>query len=154
MIACEKNYEEALSRARNIYCASESKDVLDTLTTIFPELKKSEDKVMFETITKGLNELVNDFGWSDFGGIPIDNILVWLEKQCKQKPANKVKPKFHTAWSKEDERMFMIIITLMHFDAYRNNRVDKNGKDLDIFADIKKWLYSVRDRLQHQTNCV
>ena len=57
-------------------------------------------------------------------------------------------------WSEEDERMFMIIRTILHFDAFRNHKIDKNGEELDIFAEIKKWLNSVKDRIQQQTNCV
>lgn len=39
-------YNKALSIAKNIYGASESKDILCTLETIFPELRESEDERM------------------------------------------------------------------------------------------------------------
>ena len=33
-------FDKALEIARNIYGASESKDILDTLSTVFPELEE------------------------------------------------------------------------------------------------------------------
>lgn len=45
-----------------------------------------EDKEIYQAISIGLTDMVDDFGWSDFGGMPIEDIQNWLERKCKQKP--------------------------------------------------------------------
>ena len=85
-------YDEALERAKKLY---EQGTITESLSYVFPELKESEDGRMLKAITKGMRDMVDDYGWSDFGGFPIDDILAWLEKQSEKKPADKVEPKFH-----------------------------------------------------------
>ena len=50
---------------------------------IFPELKESKDKKIREAILNGLIDCRDapDLGWSNFGGISIDDCIAWLEKQ-------------------------------------------------------------------------
>lgn len=41
----------------------------------------TRDDEMLQAISVGLTDVVEDAGWSDFGGIPIEEIQDWLEKQ-------------------------------------------------------------------------
>ena len=41
----------------------------------------TEDKEIYQAISIGLTDVFNKFGWSDFGGVPIEEIQEWLEKQ-------------------------------------------------------------------------
>ena len=53
----------------------------------FPELKcdkEYEDKDILNAIAEGVQYCKNIFVWSDFGGVPIDVILEWIEKQGEQ----------------------------------------------------------------------
>ena len=86
----EKKYKEALERAKNIYGASESKDILSTLTTIFPELKEGEKirKVLIDYFNRYKEQ--EECGIKTFYGIPTDNILAWLEKQDEKKSSDEV----------------------------------------------------------------
>ena len=54
----------------------------------YPELKKSKDKKIREAILNGLIDCRDapDLGWSNFGGIHIDDCIAWLEKQGEEKP--------------------------------------------------------------------
>ena len=47
------------------------------------EKEKAKDKKIREAILNGLIDCRNapDLGWSDFGGIPIDDCIDWFEKQ-------------------------------------------------------------------------
>jgi len=51
----------------------------------------TEDKEIYQAISIGLTDVFNKFGWSDFGGIPIENIQNWIEKQGEQILANSAK---------------------------------------------------------------
>lgn len=82
-------YDEALERARAI---NNGKDVdVESGTTIceyiFPELKESKDEKIREAILTGLIDCRDapDLGWSNFGGIHIDDCIAWLEKQGEDK---------------------------------------------------------------------
>lgn len=81
-------YDEAIKRAKKSYG--------DRITEeIFPELKESKDKKIMEAILNGLIDCRDapDLGWSNFGGIPIDNCITWLEKQGKNS-IDKIEPRF------------------------------------------------------------
>ena len=79
----ENKYKDALERAKNIYGASESKDILTTLETIFPELKKSQD----ERIRKAIVELVLQSS-EILDSNNQSRMLAWLERQGEQKSIN------------------------------------------------------------------
>ena len=82
-------YDEALERAKKFY----GKIIAEE---IFPELKESKDKKIREAILNGLIDCRDapDLGWSNFGGIHIDDCIAWLEKQGK-KYTDKNKPRFN-----------------------------------------------------------
>ena len=72
-------YDEAIERAKKLYGNG-------IIEEIFPELKESKDKKIREAILKGLIDCRDapDLGWSNFGGIHIDDCIAWLEKQGEQ----------------------------------------------------------------------
>lgn len=57
--------------------------------------KESKDKKIREAILNGLIDCRDapDLGWSNFGGIHIDDCIAWLEKQGKNS-ADKIEPRF------------------------------------------------------------
>ena len=57
---------------------------------MFPELKESED----ERIRKFLLYHFGNKTKKEWNGMPVKDILAWLEKQEEQKPADKIEPKF------------------------------------------------------------
>ena len=106
-------YDEAIERAKKLYGNG-------IIEEIFPELKESKDKKIREAILKGLIDCRDapDLGWSNFGGIHIDDCIAWLEKQgdkdkliqelgeYKVKYTQEVLEKYITSMSnKDDERL-------------------------------------------------
>lgn len=75
-------YDEALARAAAmIELAADKEEARRYAGIIFPELANSEDELMIKALGEGIRDVVKDFGWSDFGGIPIEDVLEWIEKQ-------------------------------------------------------------------------
>ena len=74
-------YDEAIKRAKKSY----GNEITEK---IFPELKEGDDENIREAILNGLIDCRDapDLGWSNFGGIHIDDCIAWLEKQGEQKP--------------------------------------------------------------------
>ena len=64
---------------------------------IFLELKESKDKKIREAILNGIIDCRDapDLGWSNFGGIHIDDCIDWLEKQCEPNPYSGVSFKYN-----------------------------------------------------------
>ena len=108
-----KAYDKAIERAKKLYGNG-------IIEEIFPELKESKDKKIREAILKGLIDCRDapDLGWSNFGGIHIDDCIAWLEKQgdkdkliqelgeYKVKYTQEVLEKYITSMSnKDDERI-------------------------------------------------
>lgn len=79
---CEK-YNEALERASKLKVQNPFDTVGQMVEHIFPELKESEDERKRKAILTGLIDCRDapDLGWSNFGGINIDECISWLEKQ-------------------------------------------------------------------------
>ena len=88
----KEKYEDALERARVWKEKSGMPvDKQGILDDIFPELKESED----ERIKKAQLNYWCSVGGKEWYGIPVQEVIAWLEKQGEQKPADKVEPKFH-----------------------------------------------------------
>lgn len=51
----------------------------------------THDDEILQAISIGLTDVVEDAGWSDFGGLPIEEIQEWLEKQGEQRPIIEMK---------------------------------------------------------------
>ncbi len=85
----DKNkYKEEIIRATQLW---ECGDITrENLEYIFPELAESEDERIRKAILTGLIDCRDapDLGWSDFGGIVIDDCIDWLKKQGEQKDIN------------------------------------------------------------------
>ena len=81
----ENKYKGALERAKNIYGASESKDILITLETIFPELKKSQDERIRKELTEFLKKASGGFLDTTTHCKTFGKWLAWLEKQGQSK---------------------------------------------------------------------
>lgn len=109
----------------------------------------TRDDEILQAISIGLTDAEKDLGWSDFGGLPIEEIHAWLEKQgeqksiddltqqeamdiavakCfeqgEQKPSDKVEPKFH-----EGEWVVNKFGDSWHIDSFnKENYQVSNGK--------------------------
>ena len=117
-----KAYDDAIERAKKLYGNGITKE-------IFPELKKSKDKKIMEAILNGLIDCRDapDLGWSNFGGIHIDDCIDWLEKQREQEE-HKFKVENKLVQNKFDPK------TLKAFDRVLA-RID-NGDAYCWFADF------------------
>lgn len=91
----EKEYNEALKRAKRFYDSNTNEGYRQIFEEIFPELTENED----ERIRKELIELVEEIRSTTYYGrccykeIPFKSILAWLEKQGEQ-TSDKIEPKF------------------------------------------------------------
>ena len=61
------------------------KDAMETQSEEFDDNIITSDDEILQAISIGLTDIIEDFGWSDFGGLPIEEIQDWLEKQGKCK---------------------------------------------------------------------
>lgn len=89
----EKKYNEALEKARKVieYYKSHHRcdeASIEDLEGIFPELKESEDERMRKAIIRGVQDR-KYASWTNFGGVDIEDVLDWLEKQGEQKYTQK-----------------------------------------------------------------
>lgn len=124
-----KAYDEAIERAKKLYGNG-------IIEEIFPELKESKDKKIREAILKGLIDCRDapDLGWSNFGGIHIDDCIAWLEKQGQGKEEYGLRP-----FKDEDVRKFMQYIE-KQAKAYEFN-LPNRSYDIYAFAkDLLVWL--------------
>ena len=85
---CEK-YNAALERAKKLQETCDNTTVVGWCEYILPELKESEDEKTRKAILTGLIDCRDapDLGWSNFGGINIDECIAWLEN--KKEPKDK-----------------------------------------------------------------
>jgi hypothetical protein len=103
----------------------------------FPELKESEDERIMKELIKffRMGAKYN----SSTNGIPDKDIVAWLEKQNKQKPA----------WSEDDEGICRAIIN--------DIANDKSMCTFDISKGICdeqiNWLKSLKERVACEANC-
>lgn len=80
----KKKYKEALSLAKSYY----GEGCNEFLDTIFPELAKSEDEKIRESIIEVLQRSGDVTDILDDNGVKYTKALAWLEKQKKQKPVD------------------------------------------------------------------
>ena len=122
----KEKYEMALEKARKIHNETEFDYEKGMMEEIFPELKESEDERIRKAILTGLIDCRDapDLGWSDFGGIEIDDCIAWLEKQGKP---NKVEPKLKI----ESGKWYVCIRNLL--DGYGNRAFCKG----DVYLSEK-----------------
>lgn len=78
----KQKYTEALIRAKEFV----SKDVVEALEYVFPELAESEDKRIRNAIYNALKYLETEFCWDFIDEVDILDVYAWLEKQdCLEK---------------------------------------------------------------------
>ena len=134
-------YDEALARAAAmIELAADKEEARRYAGTISPELANSEDELMIKALGEGIRDVVKDFGWSDFGGIPIEDVLEWIEKQGEQKPVDKIEPKFHEGeWIVDNEDGSFLQVVKVRGVTYRID--SQEGEEFDILIDVAKNNY-------------
>ena len=138
-----KAYDEALERAR----ALNNGEVIDvetgttTCEYIFPELIKYND----EKVRGAIIHFISHTPTVPKGIINKKTMLTWLEKQGKQKFADKVQPKFNVGdWIVTDDSFGKIV---RHIDVITSNIIDEgygvsdeNGLIYNISFDSEhKW---------------
>lgn len=81
----EQKYKNALKWARLVKDGRIGFDIT-AVEKVFPELKESEDERIRRAILEGLIDCRDapDLGWTNFGGIKIDDCIAWLEKQSEK----------------------------------------------------------------------
>jgi hypothetical protein len=130
-----KAYDKALSVAQETYATQPM--YRDWLEKMFPELKESKDERIMKELIKffRMGAKYN----SSTNGIPDKDIIAWLEKQNKQKPA----------WSEDDEGICRAIIN--------DIANDKSMCTFDISKGICdeqiNWLKSLKERVACEANC-
>lgn len=79
----EQKYNAALKIAEEVYHDHRNdRDWRDLLTELFPELKEPKEEQIRKKLIKAFGSMVKE----QWGGIAIEDILAWLEKQGEQKP--------------------------------------------------------------------
>lgn len=95
-----------------------------------PELKESEDERIKKAILEGLIDCRDapDLGWSNFGGIEIDDCIAWLEKQDKE-----------TSWKPSKEEM-----DVLYGLAYITNKYDEHKEEVitRLYQDLKREFFN------------
>ena len=125
----EEEYKaEVLRLMRDLYPTLKGEE-RERAERLFPELKENKD----EKIRKHLIRHFQHKTKQEWNGMPIKDIIAWLEKRGEQKPV----------WSAEDEKFF--ITALWHI----SNSIS-NGKSTDTHCDTAKWLKSLKDRVLSQ----
>ena len=87
----------------------------------------TRDDEILQAISIGLTDAEKDLGWSDFGGLPIEEIQDWLEKQEKSK------------WTEEDEDNLNMAIYFM-----RNENTPYSPTDVE---PVVEWLCGLKQRM-------
>jgi hypothetical protein len=95
-----------------------------------PELKESEDERIKKAILEGLIDCRDapDLGWSNFGGIEIDDCIAWLEKQCKE-----------TSWKPSKEEMdvlYCLAYITSKYDEYKEEVITR------LYQDLKREFFN------------
>ena len=148
----EEKYNEALERAKSF----QEKYGGDYAGYIFPELAESED----ERIRKHLIKHFSNKSKEEWNGMPIKDILAWLEKQKEQmltsfnEPYNpddyevimgenttslKQKEQKPAEWSEEDEKDMAHIIQILD-DCYAYGKHDLSKTDHENLVNKLKSL--------------
>ena len=125
-----KRYDEALKVAKGNYetimqmdndCTFSKEGIVNTFLRMFPELKESEDERIRNAIKLMYSFLPNNPEY--IGSVHIKEIFAWLEKQCEQKPTDKVEPKFQNGqWIVWQNKCYKV-----NYNGCGYELVDQNG---------------------------
>ena len=107
------------------------------LETLHPELKEGEDERTRKAILTGLIDCRDapDLGWSNFGGINIDECIAWIKKQGGKKPTDKVEPKYEAKFH-EGEWVFIEEVKGYKNGPFQIKTVDSFGYSFDEYHTI------------------
>ena len=151
-------YDEALERAKKLQETCDSTAVVGWCEYIFPELKELDGERTRKAILTGLMDCRDapDLGWSDFGGINIDECIAWIEKQCEQTHAElgksevtktsdkELEPKFNVGdWIVTDDSFGKIV---RHVDEISFNIIDKGY----VLSDENGLFYNLSFDKEHK----
>lgn len=130
-----KRYDEAIEKLRSLHddydTISTLIDIKEELEHVFPELKESEDEKIRKALLTGLIDCRDGLWLSNFGGIPIDDCIAWLEKQGEHKPT----------WNEEDEEMLNYALDMVEWYG---------GKGENKSRIVSDWLKSLKDGVYPQ----
>ena len=151
MIEKEKAYDKAIKKAKKLYNNGITEE-------IFPELKEDNDEKIKEAILNGLIDCRDapDLGWSNFGGIHINDCIAWLKKQGEQKKQVHF-PKFtfddvlalqccmETVKKVQEDKELYKQLNLIHskiYDAYQFEKQNEqaslqNNENIDLIKILK-----------------
>jgi len=138
----KKKYEDAVSKIKSIIADKKKQGLTNCLfegdlNEIFSEPEASEDDKMRNALIDGLYDcMADDLRWTDFGGIPIKDLLAWLEKQGEQKPAKCIEEEFDDFFNLES------VIDIV--EMYGKGEAPLYGDD--VTSELE-WLKSFRDRV-------
>ena len=94
------------------------------------EKEKAKDKRIREAILNGLIDCRDapDLGWSNFGGIHIDDCIAWLEEQGKK-----------SSWKPSKEEM-----DVLYSLSYITNEYDEHKEDVitHLYQDLKREFFN------------
>ena len=168
----KEKYEAALAVAQETYNTQPM--YREWLKSMFPELKKSEDERIRESLLEYLHTLPNHYSHS---GVCVPEWIAWLEKQSEHanfrnkiqigdnvtrnedgvlvnlsqlqrvaKPADKIEPKFHEGdWTVSNLDGKARQISEVHFDEYNSYYV-VNGQSVNLEEyDRLHHLWTIQD---------
>ena len=119
--------QEAINILRGYKYSEEEKKALGIL---IPELRESEDEKMRKMAIKAVKSPEAQSCIKSWGVNP-DDVIAWLEKQKKQKPAE---------WSEEDEKMREHLISDLREFRY----CETDEELIEDYEDEIQWLQSLR----------
>ena len=144
----KERYEQVLERAREAKENTESAVTIGILEEVFPELKESEDELMW--LTKYIEEEAYSLSMDirdNEDSIKLKKLqkaLAWLEKQGEQKPANKIEPKFQNGqWIVWQNKCYKV-----NYNGCGYELIDQNGLRTSLeygTVDESAHLWTIQD---------
>ena len=165
----EKAYKEALNRAKHaLDCHNQGMVSTDVslITSMFPELKESEDEKIRKGLIKGLSAMRDIHHHQTFSddAININEALAWLEKQGESKPFDyesaNIQQKDFAPINVTDEGIVEAIKNTSVLDmieqkqewsieeSYINNAIAACRSLYGEYSETAHWLESLKERLQ------
>jgi len=143
-----KAYDEALDRAKD--CLKDgtiTSTAIDYISTIFPELKESEDEKIRKALVRFHKSTI------DIDGIKGANIIAWLEKQGEQdnNEDSNILQRF-SFYTYKDEPNILYLAGLYVNKKYRNKGI--GTKILEVADEVAKSLncHAIRLKTKKDSN--
>ena len=126
----EQKYNAALKIAEEVYHDHRNdndRDWRDLLTELFPELKEPKEEQIRKKLIKAFGSMVKE----QWGGIAIEDILAWLEKQGEKQ----------SIWTESDRTMAFTLLR----DVDQMAHISNEGKNERL-----QWLNSLEDKFNNK----